>query len=409
MFRKIGTSILLMALATLPAARSAAQTLINDAALRGVNRVPTTAQVDLATVQTLLVGPGRSTLSIPPDTLGSAQASALWQAVVEVVDRDEPGFRRALELGRTNGALLASLATAELGSTRVIANAGVYTGAVLARFASDSAAFNKYLGSVGSNDAATRIAAFGAYLAGRLRKTERVKVFTPSLKVFAQGDVKGAATGSDSTKAFNGTGSLGIAYIGERYSIAAAVNVAATTDSVVSNYPGFVLTPNSGKLLSSAVLQYRGPLRVPLLAKTPRVLAYTGATASRWADSASNTRGNVLIIPAGVLLEVINKSDEKPGENDSNTRAEIGVDAGVSTRILQGNLASDKSAMRTLIGDTRGAYWGPEVGVRLVFNSVIAQATYYYYFGKRTSNIPHLTRGQLVAGISITGDIITIP
>lgn len=235
---------------------------------------------------------------------------------------------------------------------------------------------------------------------------------SPCVALYADGSIRQTIEKKDGANPV--AGSVGLSRDDGRSVVSLQINVAASADTVRSNYGGSILTPGTGGALSSGLIDYR--LRPDAGRKRfGRFGAhfYLSVASTRWAtefsppDSATGdslvaatTDAAIMGLGAQLTLEVIN------GEL-SNTPIYAAVDFGVSARQLFGDIANSEAEAealkRRLYGSTRETFVGLELGLVIQVNNIKSGLTYYFYDGDSRG----LTDGQVVAGFGIQSNLFS--
>lgn len=235
---------------------------------------------------------------------------------------------------------------------------------------------------------------------------------TPCVALYADGSIRQTIEKRDGANPV--AGSVGLSRDDGRSVVSVQINVAASADTVRSNYGGSILTPGTGGALSSGLIDYR--LRPNAARKRLSRLGahfYLSVASTRWAtefsppDSASGdslvsatTDAAIMGLGAQLTYEVINGIL-------SSTPIYAAVDIGVSARRLFGDIANSeaeaRSLKRRLYGSTSETFAGLEIGLVIQVNNIKAGLTYYLYDGDSRG----LTDGQVVAGFGIQSNIFS--
>lgn len=238
--------------------------------------------------------------------------------------------------------------------------------------------------------------------------------------LFAKGDVKGVATGGESSAA---TGALGLTMDTDRSMVQASLALASTQDSLTTGFGASVLTPGSGKALSSGLLSglFRFAPHAQLSAIIPRALhIYGTASSSRWQDTvafeqANGTTGparpvsaNVVVLGGGALLQ-----HDLACCRVLDNPAVLTLEWGVGFRHLGGDITAADTALVFLRDSTLGTrsrfFGGPEVGLQITVNRVIGSLQLYHFWDGRGGDVPGLTGLQMVTAFTIAADIFSGP
>jgi hypothetical protein len=228
----------------------------------------------------------------------------------------------------------------------------------------------------------------------------------PVVAVFANGDVRGVATGEEADKA--GTGSLGVQVVRAKYSAIGTIAIASSVDTLSSGFGAAILTPGAGTAFTSGILDVRFFTRkwwkrwhfYGSVAKT-NWLQTTTVDANGGEAAVDSTVEPAVTLGFGGLLYY----DLAKGELGKNP-VYLSIEGGLAARWLTGDVGSDEDSRRELLGTDRRLFGGPEIGMEIGFGRVGAALHYYFFFGHDVSG---LTGGQLVAAFSVSGEIFRGP
>jgi hypothetical protein len=231
----------------------------------------------------------------------------------------------------------------------------------------------------------------------------------------------GALKGDDAKSASSATGSLGISTFQPGYSFVGQINIAAKTDTIREEYGTALLNPGSGKALKAGLFDWRAPLsRLVNCARLPgilekffggdklRIRAYGSVSRAEWAlprvptaDAQPDTAVKVTPVGYGVGLAYSVRR-----ANVATKDLAIGLTLGYAQRILKGDgAASTFDAQRArILGTTRTAFSGLEMGLELQFGEITGGITYYTF--PRAATVPGFSRGQVIGGFSLKANVL---
>jgi len=251
----------------------------------------------------------------------------------------------------------------------------------------------------------------------------------PRVQIFLSGNLRDVV--GQTEQGAQGTGALGMRYIGPAYVATGLINVAGAFDTVGAGFGGTMLPPSTGRGLNAGVLdirrrylfghdnQCRRVHDLRFAAESLRALrqevpdsmrgrvicslglhTYLGVSTSRWGitrDPVTDTVTSTIDVPvwgAGLGLSYTFIDDRL----DNKDLAMV-LDVGLATRNLRGDLAADRRSdlRESLLGTDRRNFYGLEMGLAMQYENVGAALT-YYFFG---SDVDGLSHGQVVAGVSI--------
>jgi hypothetical protein len=251
----------------------------------------------------------------------------------------------------------------------------------------------------------------------------------PRVQLFLSGNLRDVV--GQSEQGAQGTGALGMRYIGPAYVATGLINVAGSFDTVDAGFGATMLPPANGRGLNAGLLDIRRRYlfgkdehcrRIHDLrfvadslrnahAEVPKEMqgrvvcslglhTYLGVSTSRWAtakDPETDTVTATIDVPswgAGIGL-TYTFIDDRFEDKD----LAMVLDAGLATRNLRGDLAADRRKVLRgdLIGTDRRNFYGLEVGLGIQYDNIGAALTYYFFGG----DVDGLSHGQVVAGVSI--------
>jgi hypothetical protein len=225
---------------------------------------------------------------------------------------------------------------------------------------------------------------------------------TPRVSFFADGNVRGAASGEkDATTT---SGSLGLAISNQLSDFAAVINIAAKTDTIRKGYGASMVPPGSGGALSAGLVDYRRHNNGSYRGFGAHI--YGSVSSARWATGSSPTESeqttDVGIIGLGTAITY----ELLRGKVDENF-VFAAIDFGLSYRGLFGDIASKENdeLKRRLYGSRAENWGGVELGLALQLNLLKGGINWYYFNG----NTKGLSGGQIVAGFSIQANLFSGP
>jgi hypothetical protein len=126
------------------------------------------------------------------------------------------------------------------------------------------------------------------------------------------------------------------------------------------------------------------------------------ASKSIWArDTATAVEAVVIGIGLTGYRDLVNGSI---GDN----RVALTLELGLSYRSLIGDVAARDSLREALLGTRSSTFYGFEGGMQIRFNKIVAGVQLYHLWDlTRGKRVDGLTRGQMVAGFSVQGDVFT--
>ena len=237
----------------------------------------------------------------------------------------------------------------------------------------------------------------------------------PQVSVFASGALKNVVgSPGDATST---TGALGIRYTGHTFVISAYINVAGTSDTVTQGYGASVLPTSNGRALDAGLIDLKvrhlagrdceGEDRVDDTWCAVGFRLYGTASSTLWATDTMIhpiPATSVSVWGTGEALSWT-FADGMIGSTSKSYPVTLILTAGAATRHLRGDItdpASDSVRLR-LLGSHHINFVGPEVGLIVGYGTLLSQLTYVRFPG----TIDGLSRGQVVASISVAADIIS--
>jgi len=243
-----------------------------------------------------------------------------------------------------------------------------------------------------------------------------------SLKTNTAVYLSGALTGAkDSSNATAATGALGISHLSRTWSFSGQINVAAKVDTVRDGFGASLLTPGSGKALTTGLFDWRRPIarffgcslptRLPHLIREAveddrlKARVYGTVSSSVWSLPAAGAQPAeaVSVVPIGFGLglayTLINETiNEKP--------VAAGFVFGFSRRLIHGDIAGESHGLQrqAILGTSKDSFSGYEAGLELQFAQISGGVTFYSF--PRAATVPGFSRGQVVAGFSIRSNVL---
>jgi hypothetical protein len=247
------------------------------------------------------------------------------------------------------------------------------------------------------------------YLASRLDEILDTFGPSPAIVVFAEGDIRGVATG-DSTKSATGTGSLGANLVTRRGIWQANIAIASSVDTVSEGYGNSILAPGTGRSLRSGSLSYHW--NTPSRRYLPDKFHLYGSVSSyHWRATSTNSDGSVDTTTTQVStmgLGALARSE--PGCcRVLDNPVLLAIEYGLAARWLNGNISGRRDLRSTLLGTDRSAFVGPELGLQLSFGKATASLAAYYLFGKKGEHVDGLTDLQIIAAFTASSEIFRGP
>lgn len=244
-------------------------------------------------------------------------------------------------------------------------------------------------------------------------KTAVKSLATPSIAIFATGDVLGAINNqggaNSSSQNVIASGSVGFRAVWTKDILVAKVAVASTQDTIKSNFGGSLLSPAKGASGSFLFEWYR-KLDYPRLGK-PWLHLYGAFATSLWGvdTSASNPLYRTTnSVSAGCLLNWMLLNSQV-----AQTPVSLNAEVGFGLRHMDGDVRSllkggaDSTTFLKAFPTGKSSFVGPEGGVTLSVGDVIASFHAYYFIPRKNESIDGLTRLQFTFGISVNAAVIT--
>jgi hypothetical protein len=240
------------------------------------------------------------------------------------------------------------------------------------------------------------------------------------VEVFGDGNVKGAVGQADAATA--AAGSLGMRFRDGTFISTGLINIAGTHKTATRSLGATLLSPATGGPLNAGLVDVRLPrlLSVRTCRKTTRtkwhdVLCtfglhiYGSVATTGWAtlmdDSGAVTDSVDVPFWGFGLGPSVTFFSEEIGTGDNKKAVSMVLDAGFVSRHLRGDLFTQDTVRVRLIGTKKRDFYGLELGLGLQFGNVRSGFSYYFLNG----DVPGLSNGQVVAGVSIQASLIGGP
>lgn len=230
---------------------------------------------------------------------------------------------------------------------------------------------------------------------------------SPTIVLFAEGDVRGVATG-DSTKGGTGSGQLGATLVVTQGVFQVGIAVASTVDTVRAGWGNSVLAPGTGQSLRSGTASFfwkTVPWNVPKLRFYGSVSTYHWNAIDKSVPATADTiTADASTFGLGALVR------GEPGCcRVLDNPVTLAFEAGVALRNVNGNVAGKPSFRKLVLGTTRRTFVGPELGMQLAFGKVTGSLAAYYLVPKRDEHVDGLTDFQIVAAFTASSEIFRGP
>ena len=226
----------------------------------------------------------------------------------------------------------------------------------------------------------------------------------PTVQLFAEGDIRGVATG-DSTKGATGTGSLGLTLRNRFGMWQASLAVASTTDTVTKGFGNTVLSPSTGRGLGSGLVSYFWD--APVSPYLPQVVHVYGSLSTfKWSGEYLNGGApETVTTDAAVLaLGVLGRSVPaccRVGDNPVT----LALEYGIAARWLNGNAIAHKEWRRQTLNTDQTVFVGPEVGLQIAFGKVTGSLAAYYLVSNYNPHVDGLTKLQVLAAFTASSEV----
>lgn len=326
-------------------------------------------------------------------TSNAREVLATWQKVTEYATNNQEEFNRILEFATKFPDLVQVIPQSASPEISALA----YSILVLQA----SSVTEKYLSESGfteGNELMTAVRKEMKELKGLISKAS-----SPKISVFATGNIKGAALNNSKEATSTGTGTLGASYSDSKNIISVQFSVASTMDTVNKGYGSSILSPVSGNLLKSAVLEW-----FPKIKKLPNSYLhfYGNFSSSLWEVEKDKNYKNASIFGFGALFH-----QKLYGGFLGETGIGVEFEIGPAIRTIGGDLRNlidsdvTKEKFLLVFPTTRNYFPGVEGGLTLNFGNVVGALQVYYLTGKKGEHIEGLTRAQISVGLSVKGEI----
>ncbi|WP_432328154.1 hypothetical protein ACRQ5D_34310 [Mucilaginibacter sp. P25] len=390
-------------LAALLPKNAAAQTLSNLNSLKG--RINSTdLEVSTADAPTFLgsftrAAPAPPAPGGPPVPTRAATEIAKWQAASRYARDNKDDFAKLLSANKAYPDLV-----------QFNGNAGQPTSHIAVAYAilasQSSANIATYLNN--NNIAAPAdVTAIQQEISALKRAISQIT--SPSLAIFATGDVRGVAAGTTDPTAATGTGTIGFTYASPKTIYTIKIAVASTQDTIKSGYGAFLLSPSNGSPLKSGLFEVFRKLDWD--DQSWLHFYVTGAT-STWQIAQDATTKVVTAKSASTVGAALLYRRQIINGTIGNTGVEGGYELGISGRWIEGdvrNLLQTEDGTKQYLNvfpSKRDHFLGFEGGFSLSFGQITAGLQAYYLFPKSGESVDGLSGLQITAGISIRADLI---
>lgn len=244
--------------------------------------------------------------------------------------------------------------------------------------------------------------------------TANASTATDYLRVFAEGNIRGLASGSDAQATGDiqtaATGSLGLRIQKSTTIWTASISIASTVDTLRDAFGESLLLPGTGSGLVSGIVQVRGKDRSLHFFQFPKNVGaylYGSSSKSVWSrnlDSSGTTVTDssavtVVGVGAGLFYDV---AAAKIGD----TPVGLTLEAGVALRSIGGDIALPRHASlrQSVIGNPdEQVFWGVEGGPQVTFGNVTGALRLFFF---PHNNTVGFSRAQVTAGFSVQGSIL---
>jgi|GEM_PF-6062096 len=238
----------------------------------------------------------------------------------------------------------------------------------------------------------------------RALKTAIARITSPTISVFATGNIRSIATNKAPEPTTTGTGSLGATYASSKNVYSAQFSVASTLDSTKSGFGSYLLAPLNGKSLKSAIIEWFPKLN---WSQNSWLHVYGNFASSLWEVQKDSIYRNVSTLGLGLLYH------HRIFEG-LIAETEVGLDGeiGLAGRWLSGDVRNllnspvSKAKYLNIFPTEKNFFTGIEGGLSLNFGQVVGALQAFYIFPKKDEPIDGLTGLQLSVGLSVRGDII---
>jgi hypothetical protein len=233
-------------------------------------------------------------------------------------------------------------------------------------------------------------------------------ISSPSVAIFATGDIRGAATVNSSQNTTTGTGTLGVTYTSSKTVYSLKIAIASTQDSIKSGYGSFLLSPSNGSALKSGIFEIYKKITND---DKSWVHFYVTMASSVWQIAQDNTTKTTVTKSASTAGLGLLYRRQLINGLVGNSPVGIDWELGLSGRWLGGDvrnlLLSDEGTAQYLaiFPTKKDIFIGPETGFSLNFGEVTGSFQAYYLF-KGDKPIDGLTGLQVTAGLSVRADLI---
>ncbi len=217
------------------------------------------------------------------------------------------------------------------------------------------------------------------------------------VSIFADGNIQGLVTNSENNSDAVASGAIGISVVKKHVIWVASINIASTTDTLTSGFGSVILTPASGKQLTSGVLEFHLDEPFKLFSKPIGIHAYASASSSKWLLTDTTKAATVF----GLGLTFVNKVI---GSTKGDNSVYLGFEFGPTYRGIFGDISNYPSLYEKALGTKGNHLLGFEGGLKIKFNKITAGIQGFVLHdveGKK--KIDGVTSFQITGGISISG------
>jgi len=235
-------------------------------------------------------------------------------------------------------------------------------------------------------------------------RTAIKKISSPTITVFATGNIRSIATNKTPEPTTTGTGTLGATYASSKHVFSAQFSVASTLDTTKSGFGSYLLAPLNGKSLKSAAIEWYPKLN---WSNNSWLHLYGNFASSLWEVQKDTIYKNISTIGIGVLYH------HRIFEGlIAETTVGLDGEIGIVGRWLDGDirhLLNDEANTAKYLKafpTKKSFFTGLEAGLTLNFGQVVGALQVFYFFSKKDEPIDGLTKLQISVGLSVRGDII---
>lgn len=217
------------------------------------------------------------------------------------------------------------------------------------------------------------------------------------VSIFVDGGIQGVVSNSEKSSDAVASGALGISVVKKNVIWVASVNIASTTDTISSGFGSIILTPASGKSLTSGVLEFLLEEPFKIASKPIGIHAYASASSSKWLITDTTKASTVF----GLGLTFVNKViDATKGDNS----VYLGFEVGPTYRGIFGDISNNRNLYEKALGTQGKHFLGIEGGLKIRFNKITAGIQgFLLYDIENKKRIDGVTSFQITGGITISG------